>query len=103
MAGALLPLRPTGPRGDWTRKSVANPDYIYLDAEGYLVLAMALYRGGQQNESRAALAKGIEFIETKLPKLESGDLGIAWNDWLTAQVLLNEAKALIERGETPGK
>jgi hypothetical protein len=33
--------------------------------------------------------------ETKLPKLDSGDLG-GWNDWIIAHSLMREARILIE-------
>jgi hypothetical protein len=56
---------------------------------------MAQWRLKQFDSARAALGKGIE-INTKLPKLEDGDLGGGWLDWTMAQALLGEAKALIE-------
>ena len=61
-----------------------------------MVLAMAQYRMQQTDEARAALAKGVEIERTKLPKLESGDLGDGYLDWIIAHVLLREAQALIE-------
>ena len=33
--------------------------------------------------------------ETKLRKLDSGDLGDGWLDWIIAHVLMSEAKAML--------
>ena len=35
----------------------------------------------QADQARAALAKGAEIERTKLPKLESGDIGQGWLDY----------------------
>ena len=48
------------------------------------------------DEARAALAKGVEIAETKLPKSDSSDFGGGWNDWIIAHSLMREAKMLIE-------
>jgi hypothetical protein len=63
-----------------------------------MVLAMAQQQLKQPDEARKAFAKGIEIEETKLPKLDSGDLGTGWywRDWIIAHALMSEAKALIE-------
>jgi eukaryotic-like serine/threonine-protein kinase len=86
----------------WTEqvlaKAASRTDYDVLCAQDCMVLAMAHYQLGRTNDARAALAKGIATVETKLPKLENGDLGIYWVDWIIAQVLMHEAKALIEGG-----
>jgi len=81
---------------DWTRKVVASTGTGDAEAQAYFVLAMALHQSGQAQESRAALAKGTDFVETKMPKLESGDIGDAWIDWIVARTLMSEAKGLIE-------
>ncbi|HEY5042108.1 MAG TPA: hypothetical protein VIK53_08905, partial [Verrucomicrobiae bacterium] len=70
------------------------------DVAAYMVQAMACQRLNQPDKARAALATGKEIAGTKLPKLDGGDLGGYWLDWVTAQALLREAKALIE-GKTP--
>ena len=61
-----------------------------------MVLAMAQHQLKQTGEARATLAEGLETAVTKLPKLESDDLGIDWYDWIIAQLLIREAKALIQ-------
>ena len=62
---------------------------------------MAQYQSKQAGDARAALAKGAEVVETRMPMLQSGDIGEDWTDWIIAHLLLNEAKALIKRAETP--
>ena len=67
-----------------------------------MLLAMSSYQSRQPDEARAALASGLELAATKLPKLESGDLGRYWPDWVFAHVLMREAKALIEGDSKAG-
>jgi hypothetical protein len=82
---------------DWTQKALSHEgEDLNRDLEARMVLAMAQYRSQQIGEARVSLAKGVEIAEKKLPKLESGDLGDGWRDWIIAQALLREAKALIE-------
>jgi len=50
------------------------------------------------DEARKSLAEAVELAETKLPRLESGDLGEDWPEWLIAHCLMGEARALIEDG-----
>ena len=66
------------------------------DVQAYTALAMAEHQLKHLGEARAALAKGVGIAETKLPKLDSGDLGEGWNDWIIAHSLMREAKMLIE-------
>ena len=65
------------------------------DVEGYMVLAMAHHQLKQTVEARAALASGVALAEAKLPRLENGDLGELWIDWLIGQALMKEAQALL--------
>jgi hypothetical protein len=58
---------------------------------------MANQQLGQTIEARAARAKANETAGTNLPKLDSGDLGGLWNYVFIANILLREAKALIEQ------
>jgi len=67
-----------------------------LGAAAWLVMAMARHGLNQPDEARAALAQGLEITRTRLPKLEDGDIGGSWNDWIIAHTLLREAQALIE-------
>ena len=78
------------------KKSTTQGGNAYAEAKAYLVMAMAQYQLNQVDESRTALAKAYEIVDTRMPKLESGDLGVSWHDWLMAQILLREAKQLID-------
>jgi hypothetical protein len=87
----------------WAQKSIDNPSYPadanrFVDA--YIVLAMAQYQMTQKNEARMTLAKGMGKAD-ELTKLESGDIGTGWRDWIIAHALMKEANALIQ-GETAG-
>jgi hypothetical protein len=68
--------------------------FLPRDTEVYIVLAMSQHRLGQIEQARASLAKGAE-IEQALPKLESGNLGGGWIDWIIAHALMSEAEAMI--------
>jgi hypothetical protein len=56
---------------------------------------MAHYHLQQLVEAHSALAKGVDIIETKLPKADSGDVGEDWWNWIIAHTLMDEAKNLI--------
>ncbi len=93
---------------DWMRKSIDNPffgDGHSRYVQAHMVLAMAQWQLKQQVEARTTLIKGIEIEQTKLPRLESGDLGTGWywRDWIIAHALITEAKALIEGRSTVEK
>jgi hypothetical protein len=62
----------------------------------YVVMAMTHYRQNQFEDARAHLAKGTELMQARLPKLESGDLGDCWEDWVVANALIHEATALMD-------
>ncbi len=86
---------------DWMEKTLSYPKdsrAAWLDAETYAVLAMAHSQLKQIDEARSALARGAEIEQTKLPKLDSGDLGGGWVDWIIAHTLMNEARTLIDGG-----
>ena len=51
----------------------------------------------QPEEERKVLAQATQLFETKLPKLESGDLGENWPEWRIARILLREVRALVEK------
>ena len=80
---------------DRYRLGATSPDWS-RDGAAYSVLAMAQYQLKRSDEARAALAKGVDIVNSKLPKLQNGALGENWIDWLIAHILLREAKALIE-------
>jgi len=66
------------------------------DAAAWMTLAMAHHQLKQTDQARTALAKGLDIVNGKMPKLDSGDLGGGWVDWIIAHALLKEARALIE-------
>jgi hypothetical protein len=72
------------------------------DATAYVVLAMAQMKLKQTAAARTAFDKGADIVEKKLPKLDSGDLGFEWENVLIANILMREARALIEPNSTPG-
>ncbi len=62
----------------------------------WAVMAMVNHGLKQTNEAVTALSKARELAKAKLPKLEAGDLGTGWNDWIITHALLREAGKLIE-------
>ena len=82
---------------EWAQKSLAAAGPLRSrDAAAYLVLAMAQMKLKQEPAARVALGQGAEMVEKKLPKLDSGDLGFQWADVIIANLLLREARALID-------
>jgi tetratricopeptide (TPR) repeat protein len=80
---------------EYLQKALAgqNP---YLNAGANLVLAMAQFELKQTAQAQASLAKGAELIDSKMPKIDKGEVGDDWwNDWIINRVLLREATALI--------
>jgi eukaryotic-like serine/threonine-protein kinase len=88
---------------EWAVKALASPGVNEREVELLMVLAMSKQQLGQVNEARAALAKGVEIAETKLPKLENGNLGDSWVDWSIAHELIDEARMRIEGGASAQK
>jgi serine/threonine protein kinase len=71
------------------------------DVQACATLAMAEQQLKQTDLARATLARGRQIVETKLPKLESGDLGSEWSQWIMAHALMREAAALVEDPSAP--
>jgi len=86
----------------WAGSAVKDP-FPYSRAEGYAILAMALFKSGQTNESQIALGNCDQIIEEKLPQLSSGNLGENWRDWIIANALRDEAGRLINAFDKPGE
>jgi serine/threonine protein kinase/tetratricopeptide (TPR) repeat protein len=86
---------------EWMRRVLADAGREpNRDAEACIVLAMAQHQLKQPQEARASLTRGMEIVETKMFKLEGGNLGDNWDDWVFAHVLLDEAKALMQLQST---
>jgi Flp pilus assembly protein TadD len=80
---------------DWMRTVLTSSGtFLERDTQAYMVLAMSQCQLHQIDQARASLAKGAE-IEHALPKVESGDIGYNWMDWIFAHALMREAKAMI--------
>jgi len=84
---------------NWANLASQGP-YVYPKANAAAVMAMAQFKLNQLDKARTALAECNKVIEEKLPKLEKGDLGEDWRDWIIASALRAEAKRLID-GEPP--
>jgi hypothetical protein len=67
--------------------------------EAEMVLAMSHLQHAEQ--ARAALAAGAA-IDQELGRLDSGNIGKGWIDWIIAHALMSEAKALIEGNAKAG-
>ena len=64
-------------------------------AQAEAILAMAQQQFNQPDAARETLKKSQQILDTKMPKTEGGDLGVEWPDWVTARVLVREARGLI--------
>jgi chemotaxis protein histidine kinase CheA len=65
-------------------------------AQACAAMAMAQQQLKQTDAAHATLATGRQIVETKLAKLESGDIGPEWRQWIMAHALMREATALID-------
>ncbi len=80
----------------WEQKLATTDEPVpERDVQTRCILAMAQHQLKQTTEARATLARAVEVSRTKLPALDSGDLGQSWNDYLLAHVLMREAQGLI--------
>ncbi len=66
------------------------------DSQASLFRAMAQHRLGLPKEAKETLAGAIQLIGTRLQRIEDGILGENWSEWIRAQVLLREARLMIE-------
>jgi Flp pilus assembly protein TadD len=83
---------------EWVQKVTAHESDPNRTVEAYMVLAMAQHQLKQVEEARATLGKGIKMADTKLGRPGSPQ----WNDQMAAQVLMREARTLIENPSGPG-
>ncbi len=89
---------------DWAQKSIDHPSYSgdpNRFVQAYMIIAMAQHQLKQNELARAAMEQGAEIAAKKLAKPENGEVGSGWRDWIIAQALLQEAKALIDREHPP--
>ena len=71
-------------------------DRFERQIEASMVLAMADQQLNRSDDARAALAQGIRIEKDKSPKIESGNLGENWMDWIITHTLMHEAEELLE-------
>jgi tetratricopeptide (TPR) repeat protein len=84
------------PAVDWAQRVLAKGGTNWnREIQVQMVVAMSQHQLKQFERAQASFAKGREIADTKLPKIESGDLGPGWLDWIIAQALVREAKALL--------
>jgi serine/threonine protein kinase len=84
---------------EWSEKSLATQTIKSVTAVAAgAVLAMAQQQLKRLDAARKTLAQAVDLAQTKLPKVESGDLGEDWPEWLIARILSREARVLIEGG-----
>jgi tetratricopeptide (TPR) repeat protein len=81
---------------EWTQQALKEPGVEYRDAQANAVLAMAYYQLKRPDVARDTLAEALDIIKPVLAKIENRDLDAAWHDWVMAQILLREARSLIE-------
>jgi len=82
---------------NWLAKSIAgSAQNMVCAAQAQAALALALQQLQQTNDARVALEKSTAIIDTKLPKLESGDLGPDWRGWIVAHCLSLQGASLLE-------
>jgi hypothetical protein len=80
----------------WLRQCVeATNSSSELRVSSYMVMAMALRALHQNEPAREAFSAGKELAQKKLKRLETGEVGYEWIDWLIAHALMREAQALI--------
>ncbi|HEY2573268.1 MAG TPA: tetratricopeptide repeat protein, partial [Verrucomicrobiaceae bacterium] len=77
---------------EWLQKVTTHESDPNRTVEAHMVLAMAQHQLKQVDEARATLAKGLKIADAKLTRPGSPQ----WNDQISAQTLMREARALIE-------
>ena len=83
----------------WSKRSLSARAAKQVTAvAASAVQAMAQQQLKRPDEPRKTLAEAVELAQAKLPRLESGDLGEDWPEWLIAHILLREAKLVLDGG-----
>ncbi|MGH7139877.1 MAG: tetratricopeptide repeat protein, partial [Pirellulales bacterium] len=75
-----------------SRERAPSDHFAALTIADQMVEAMSLHRLGKTDEARQALAAADRLLYAKGPKLDSGDLGAGWHDWLCCRILRREAE-----------
>jgi eukaryotic-like serine/threonine-protein kinase len=85
----------------WLKQVLDHEGYYERAAAADAVLAMAQFQLKQPEEARATLAKAVKIAGANMPKPDSQNYGLVWNDWLICEILMREAQSLIEGPKTP--
>ena len=85
---------------EWARQA-SGTSFSLVVVEASAVLAMAQHQLQQPEAARTSLIQAESTFASKLPQLESGDIGGDWRDWVIARALLTEAQALIKPDRGP--
>jgi len=70
-------------------------DSPHLDAGRRFILAMADFQIGRPQAARSAFDEAANLVNTKMPKIEDGNLTGDWIDWIVVHALQKEASSLI--------
>jgi tetratricopeptide (TPR) repeat protein len=82
---------------DWAERGLTGAGTNWsCQVQSQAVLAMAQHELKQTKQATLTYSNAIQRADTNLPKIESGNLGEGWIDWIIARALMREAKALIE-------
>jgi tetratricopeptide (TPR) repeat protein len=81
---------------DRLQKAAAHPNDEDRTLMARLVLSMAQQQGGHADQAQKTLADALDSAGHKFPNTDSPD----WNNRLTAQALMNQAKALVGVSES---
>lgn len=66
------------------------------EADTCFVSAMAHKKLEQEHRARGDWEHGLKIVQTRLPKLDGGDLGLRWFDTLMANIIMREARETVE-------
>jgi len=86
----------------WAKKPLDHAE-VYAQSHACAILAMAYWQIGQKDEARAILVKGKALAEKIVPGRDPEKIGGAWVAWLFSKIQLDEAAALIQPPQWPGK
>jgi WD40 repeat protein/serine/threonine protein kinase len=78
----------------WLRKSQERLPGPVFKMQAQLLVGMSLYRLGQRDAARQALAEAVRVMERHAPR-QGGDRGVVWFDWAFCQTIRGEAEALV--------
>lgn len=85
----------TEPKSREALKSDGDPNGNCCQADTWFITAMAHEKLHQHKTALADFHRGQDIVQTRLPKLDSGDLGEGWFDTLMANILMREANAMV--------